>query len=82
MVNTALEKYRLHYRLVSMDETLAHHEAEESENISSEIDAQELLRIIQELSPRYRVVFNLYALEGFSHKEIGDMLGISEELQI
>jgi RNA polymerase sigma factor (sigma-70 family) len=78
MVNTALEKYRLHYRLVSMDEMALYPEAEESENISSEIDAQELLQMIQELSPRYRVVFNLYALEGFSHKEIGDMLGISE----
>lgn len=78
MVNTALEKYRLHYRLVSMEELVIPPEAEESENIASQIDAQELLQIIQELSPRYRVVFNLYALEGFSHKEIGDMLGISE----
>jgi RNA polymerase sigma-70 factor (ECF subfamily) len=78
MVNTALEKYRLHYRLVSLDEMVQNPETDGSENITSEINTQELLRIIQELSPRYRVVFNLYALEGFSHKEIGDMLGISE----
>ena len=46
--------------------------------IMADIDAAELVRMIGELSPQYRVVFNLYALEGYSHKEIGDMLQISE----
>lgn len=31
-----------------------------------------------ELPPKYRMVFNLFAIEGYSHKEIGEMLGISE----
>ena len=30
------------------------------------------------MSPQYRLVFNMYAIEGYSHKEIGEMLGISE----
>jgi RNA polymerase sigma-70 factor (ECF subfamily) len=34
--------------------------------------------MIQDLPPGYRTVFNLYAIEGYSHKEIADMLGISE----
>jgi RNA polymerase sigma-70 factor (ECF subfamily) len=34
--------------------------------------------MIQELSPQYRLVFNLYALEGYTHKEIGKLLNISE----
>ena len=52
--------------------------SEEEKDIASDIDVTELVRIIQELSPRYRVVFNLYALEGYSHKEISEMLKISE----
>ena len=78
MVNTALEKYRLHYRQIPMDDNTTEVGYAENEDISAEIDAGELLRIIQELTPRYRVVFNLYALEGFSHKEISEMLNISE----
>ena len=37
-----------------------------------------LLQMVQELTPQYRTVFNLYAIEGYSHQEIGQMLGISE----
>jgi len=39
---------------------------------------KDILALIQQLSPGYRTVFNLYVIEGYSHKEIGDMLGISE----
>ena len=78
MVNTALEKYRLHYRQVPVDDNITDVAYADNQDISAEIDAGELIRIIQELTPRYRVVFNLYALEGFSHKEISEMLKISE----
>lgn len=39
---------------------------------------QELLNFIQNLAPRYQIVFNLYAIEGYQHKEIAEMLGITE----
>ena len=39
---------------------------------------KDILNIIQELSPGYKTVFNLYVVEGYSHKEIGELLGISE----
>lgn len=39
---------------------------------------QELLKLISQLPAGYRIVFNLYAIEDFSHKEIAEMLGISE----
>ncbi|HEX2395998.1 MAG TPA: RNA polymerase sigma factor [Bacteroidales bacterium] len=78
MVNTALEKYRLHYRHVPVEDIALQPESEEDRDISSDIDVHELIRIVQELTPRYRVVFNLYAIEGFSHKEISEMLNISE----
>jgi RNA polymerase sigma factor (sigma-70 family) len=44
----------------------------------SEMDAEELLRLIDEMPVGYRTIFNLYAIEGFSHKEIAETLGITE----
>lgn len=78
MVNTALEKYRLHYRQMPVDENISETESEDNKEIGSDIDADMLVRIVQELSPKYRVVFNLYAIEGLSHKEISKTLKISE----
>ncbi|MBE0668319.1 MAG: RNA polymerase sigma factor, partial [Bacteroidales bacterium] len=49
----------------------------ESEDFAG-LEAYDLLNIIMELPPKYRMVFNLYAIEGYSHKEIGGMLNISE----
>ncbi|GAB5539776.1 MAG: RNA polymerase sigma factor [Salibacteraceae bacterium] len=45
---------------------------------SEELDAQELETMIQKLPDRSRKVFNLYAIDGYTHKEIGEMLGISD----
>lgn len=42
------------------------------------IGYSELLKLISELPPGFRTVFNMYVMEGYSHKEIADMLGISE----
>jgi RNA polymerase sigma-70 factor (ECF subfamily) len=39
---------------------------------------KDIINLVQELSPGYRTVFNLYVIEGYSHKEIGEQLGISE----
>ena len=54
-----------------LEETI---EVEETTNHSLD----ELLKIIQELPDQYRLVFNLYQLDGYSHKEIADLLNISE----
>ncbi|MEL7021527.1 MAG: RNA polymerase sigma factor, partial [Bacteroidota bacterium] len=43
----------------------------------SDLQASDLLQLVQELSPGYRTVFNLYAIEGYSHKEISALLSIS-----
>lgn len=51
----------------------------ESEDLeSSEIKAEMAMEAIQQLSPAYRAVFNLYVLEEYTHKEIAEILGISE----
>ena len=44
----------------------------------ADLGEQELLELIQALPDGYRIVFNLYAIEGYSHKEIGERLGIQE----
>ena len=78
MVNTALERFRKEDHMTASIEDIDFQDPPGRENILSELSAQDLLQMIRELSPQYRVVFNLYAIEGYSHKEISQMLNISE----
>lgn len=78
MVNTALEKFRKNDRLYPVEEMKNYESTETVEETISSITADELMKIIQELPPRYKMVFNLYAIEGYSHVEIGEMMSISE----
>jgi RNA polymerase sigma factor (sigma-70 family) len=78
MVNTALEKYRNQYKLVRMQDDGREYDSVSSDDFTESITVSELLLMIRELTPQYRMVFNLYAIEGYSHKEIGEMLNISE----
>ena len=43
---------------------------------TADFTMEELLKVIQELAPGYKIVFNLYAIEGYKHKEIAEILGI------
>lgn len=47
-------------------------------SVISEMSAADLLQLVQELPPGFRTVFNLFAIEGYSHKEISEMLEITE----
>ncbi|MBS1511417.1 MAG: RNA polymerase sigma factor [Bacteroidetes bacterium] len=79
MVNCALQKYRgkshLH-AVVNIDDVKT--EDTGTENITSQLGTKELLQLVQTLPTAYRMVFNLYVFEGMKHREIADMLGISE----
>jgi len=77
MVNTALEKYRKGQHLQLLEEYPELNADAFDENAFSKLAAKDLLKMVQDLSPKYRMVFNLYAIEGYSHKEISEMLGIS-----
>ncbi|MCX6321269.1 MAG: RNA polymerase sigma factor [Bacteroidia bacterium] len=79
-VNTALEKFRSRHNLYRVDDidTIPEPVAEPDNQDYAGLEANDLLNIIRELPPKYRVVFNLYAIEGYSHKEIGKMANISE----
>jgi len=77
MINTALEKYRSHLHLFPITEQEMKKEVLAYEEAFDKLTASELIKLVQELPPRYRMVFNLYAIEGYAHKEIGEMLGIT-----
>lgn len=74
-INTALQRYRSVGVFDIVNENQIEEEFIEIDEDSIKIDF--LLRIIQELPNRYRLVFNLYALDDYSHKEIAEMLNIS-----
>ncbi len=78
MVNTALEKFRKQHNMFAVSSIEPYCEDLSFDDISDQISAQELMQMIQELSPKYKVVFSLYAIEGYSHAEISELLGISE----
>lgn len=46
-------------------------------SLNNQLEAEDLMTLVQELPTGYRTVFNLYAIEGYSHKEIADELGVS-----
>lgn len=83
-VNLALEWLRARSRTgcVSLDEERAAErivEAEPDPDEVARIPHEVLLRLVGELPDGYRAVFNLYCVEGYSHREIADMLGINEK---
>lgn len=78
MVNCALQKYRSKKLHAVVDIDPATIENIGNENIISQIGTKELLKMVQQLSPSYRMVFNLYVFEGMKHREIAEHLKISE----
>lgn len=76
MINNALQKYRGGVRFLEIvNEDIAEEETLEIDDDNISLDY--LISIIQELPERYRLVFNLYVLDGYSHKEIAEMLDIT-----
>ncbi len=77
-VNTAIESFRNKKMKFSDVEIQNISEPFAFDDIIAEMSAKEILKLVQELSPRYRLVFNLYAIEGYTHKEIAEKLNISD----
>ena len=77
MINTALEKYRSQVILQRIDDVQEEADEARENGVFENLTGQELVELIQTLTPRYRMVFNLYAIEGYSHQEISEELGIS-----
>ncbi len=80
MVNTALEYFRTKtkWQNIPLNQFEYVLEIESDDDILSDLNFQEMLLLVQDLSPTYRLVFNLYVFEGMKHREIAQELGISE----
>jgi RNA polymerase sigma-70 factor (ECF subfamily) len=79
MVNTCLDELRRAQRFIT-DKSLedVSFRIEVQEEISSKLMADDLISLIQKMPSGYRVVFNMFAIEGYSHQEIAESLEISE----
>ncbi len=79
MVHSSIEYYRKYHKmgqLVDIEDAAGHTSVDAQ--ATSTLAANELMALIQQLAPGYRIVFNLYAIEGYSHREIAEITGISE----
>lgn len=77
-INTSIEHFRRKTNLRTVSETEEKGIEDKSLTALDNLGEKDILKLIQELSPGYRTVFNLYVVEGYAHKEIAGMLGISE----
>ena len=78
MINTAIDFYRRESRRRAVDIDDAKNLASGEADALSNISADEIIDLLQHLSPAYRSVFNLYVIEGYSHKELAEILQITE----
>lgn len=78
IINTAINHFHKNKHNRQWEELeMAKHNMGIEETIISGISYQEIIDMVQQLTPAYRTVFNLYVIEGFKHKEIAEMLGIT-----
>lgn len=78
MINEALGYIRKNKAMYLETEIEAADKEPDFDTLSTELEANDLLKMISELPSGYRTIFNLYAIEGYSHKEISELLGINE----
>jgi len=78
MVNTAIETYRKNLRSLNVVDIDEVYDQPQSTFDMGKLELNDLMKLVQQLSNGYRIVFNMYAIEGYSHKEIAKELGISE----
>lgn len=77
VINTSLKKYRDRTVYLSIEEEKLEDTEDDFQVEEDQMELSDLLQFIQNLPERYRHVFNLYVMEGFSHQEIAEMLKIS-----
>ena len=78
MVNTSIDYYRKKVRRRTEDLDTAYDIQSSDADAVAQCGEKEILAAVQRLSPAYRSVFNLYVVEGFSHREIAEKLDITE----
>jgi len=79
MINQCLMQLRKRKQVHSLEKEIEHYEEKETaDDILGHLAVNEILKLLQQLPDGYRTVFNLYVFEGMGHKEIGELMGISE----
>jgi RNA polymerase sigma factor (sigma-70 family) len=78
VVNTAIETYRKNQRMMNIVDIGEAYDVPQPAPDISTLEIKDLLKLISQLSGGYRLVFNMYVIEGYSHKEIAIELGITE----
>ncbi|MFD2873590.1 RNA polymerase sigma factor [Mucilaginibacter ximonensis] len=79
MVHSSIEYYRKHHKMIQViDVAEMSDEPSVNPTAMATMSAQDLMGLINQLSPGYKMVFNLYAIEGYSHREIAEIVGITE----
>lgn len=79
MVNSSLDEIRRNTKFLanqSMDDV--DYKLGMTQNVDANLLEDDLMKLVQNLPTGYQTVFNLYAIEGFSHKEIAEQLGVTE----
>lgn len=77
VTNTAIDHYRASLRFSNAEPLDGHEKIHQDADIYGQLAYEDLLYLIRQLTPAYRTVFNLYAIDGYSHQEIAEMLDIS-----
>jgi RNA polymerase sigma factor (sigma-70 family) len=77
-VNTAIEHFRRKRYLQPVTEKEENTLEGNYLSVLDNLAERDIMELVAQLSPGYRTVFNMYVVEGYTHKEIGDILGISE----
>ncbi len=80
VLHAAIDHYRSVIRTSRVEEldAVSPDHIDQAESAIDRLSAEEIMGLVQQLSPAYRAVFNLYVIDGMSHAEIGNLLGISE----
>lgn len=78
MINVSLEKLRKQHLLYPVEDVAVYDTVNFSDDVIARISADDLLKLVQQLPPRYRLVFNLYVIDGMSHQEIAKEMSITQ----
>lgn len=77
-VNTAIEQFRKKVYLQPITEVQEDSYEGKYLSVLDKLSEKDIIQLVQQLSPGYRTVFNMYVVEGYTHRQISELLGISE----
>jgi RNA polymerase sigma-70 factor (ECF subfamily) len=78
VVRTSIDYFRRDMKLGYLDDIEKIAVVDDSHDVLDTMSGEEIMKLVHQLSPVYRMVFTMYVIDGYSHREIADMLGIKE----